>query len=85
MWKALQLTGGPEVEETVRFISFFDRFFDCFNVSSYSAGRKQRKVFKQPYRSPADFRLKVEKPCIIMWVQVHIVTTCFTVLNIYSG
>ena len=60
VWKALQLTGGPEVEETVRFISFFDKFFDCFNVSSYSAGRRHRKVFQQPYRSSTDFRLKVD-------------------------
>ena len=59
MAKALELTGGDEVEETVKFITMFDRFFDCFNVRSFSAGRRQRKPFKQPYRSGTDFRLKV--------------------------
>jgi len=57
--KALQLTGGMAVEETVKFITMFDKFFDAFNVNSYDTGRRQRKIFKQPYRSGLDFRLKV--------------------------
>ena len=36
-----------------------DKFFDCVNVNSYTAGKYQQKVFKQPYRSATDFRLKV--------------------------
>ncbi len=57
--KALQLTADKDVAETVRFVKMFDKFFDCFNVSSYNTGRKQRKPFKQPYHSGTDFRLKV--------------------------
>ena len=57
--KAIQQTQGHESEETVRFITMFDQFFDCFNVRSYNAGKLQRKPFKQPYRSGSDFRLKV--------------------------
>jgi len=57
--KALQLTGGPEAAETVRFISMFDKFFDCVNVANFTSGRFKRKIFQQPYRSRDDFRLKV--------------------------
>ena len=61
--KALQLTGGPEATETVRFISMFDKFFDCVNVANLTSGRFKRKVFQQPYRSGEDFRLKVLFTC----------------------
>ena len=60
MSKALQLMGGSDTNETVKFVSMFDKFFDCLNVNSYNTGRLQQKVFKQPYRSATDFRLKVE-------------------------
>ena len=56
---ALRMLGDEDLEETIRFIEFFDKFFDCLNVSTYNAGRLQRKVFKQLYRSATDFRLKV--------------------------
>ena len=59
MAKAFELTGGDEVEETVKFITMFNKFFYCFNNQSLSAGRRQQKPFKQPYRSGTDFRLKV--------------------------
>ena len=52
---ALKLTGGDEVTETV---DKFDKFFDCVNVSSLSAGKLSRNAFKSPFRSPNDFRLK---------------------------
>ena len=61
--KALQLTGGPEATETVRFISMFDKFFDCVNVANFTSGRFKRKVFQQPYQSGEDFRLKVLFTC----------------------
>lgn len=41
--KAIQATQGPEAEETVKFIEYFDKFFDCLNVDNYISGRKQRK------------------------------------------
>ena len=55
----LHSTGGDEVVETIKCVDYFDKFFDCMNVSSLSAGRHQRKPFKQPYYSKDDFRLKV--------------------------
>ena len=62
MAKALQLTGGDDVVETVRFISMMDKFFDCLNVNNFSTGIKKKKPFQQPYRSPNDFRLTVCAP-----------------------
>ena len=55
--KAIELTGGPEVSETVKFIGMMDKFFDCLNVDNYGSGFAQRKPFKHPYRSSTDFRL----------------------------
>ena len=55
----MKLTGGSEVTETVRFVTMFDRFFDCLNVNNFMTGYHKRKVFKQPYKSANDFRLKV--------------------------
>ena len=57
--KALQLTGGAEVEETAKFAGMFDKFFDALNVSNYTEGVRHRKPFQLPYRSASDFRLKV--------------------------
>ena len=53
------LTGGGKAFETAYFIAKMDKFFDCFNVSSFTAGRKKRKPFVQPYHSANDFRLTV--------------------------
>ena len=71
MSKALQLTGGSGVQETVKFVEHFDRFFDCLNVNSYNTGRHKRKIFKQPYRSATDFRLKVNVGCLLHG-QLHV-------------
>ena len=57
--KAQYLTGGGEAFETAYFIQEMDKFFDCFNVSSYTAGKKSRKPFQQPCRSANDFWLTV--------------------------
>ena len=57
--KALELTGGMRAQETAKFVSVVDKFFDCLNVNDYNTGRLKRKIFKQPYRSGTDFRLKV--------------------------
>ena len=59
MKNALLFTGNADMEETARFVGYFDRFFDCMNVSSFTAGQHSRKPFKSPYRSATDFRLKV--------------------------
>ena len=55
----ISFTGGDEVTETVKFVKNLDMLFDCVNVTNLSAGKEQRKPFKQPYYSGTDFRLKV--------------------------
>ena len=57
--KALVLSGDPAVQETAKFVTMFDKFFDALNVFNYTSGVNKRKVFQQPYRSGDDFRLKV--------------------------
>ena len=59
MSKAIKLQGGPNSFETAYFIEKMNNFFDCLNVSSYSAGKRSRNAFQQPYLSPNDFRLDV--------------------------
>ena len=56
---AMELMGDPEMTETIRFVHFFDRFFDCLNVSSLSEGRHSRKPDLYPYRTPNDKRFTV--------------------------
>ena len=56
--KAIERSGGSSFE-TSYFIAKMDKFFDCFNVSSYCAGKRSRKPFLQPYRGANDFRLTV--------------------------
>ena len=56
----LQITDDSEAEETIRFVRMFDRFFDCLNVSSFTAGKFSRKAFRSPYQCSTDFRLKVD-------------------------
>lgn len=57
--KALAMTGGEDVSETAHYVSMVDRFFDCLNVNNFTSGKYKREVYKDPYRSPNDFRLKV--------------------------
>ena len=58
--KALMYFNDPATVETQRFCHIFDRFFDCFNVRSYSEGRKKRKPDLLPYRTVNDSRFKVQ-------------------------
>ncbi len=69
--KALQLTGRTDVQETVKFVEMFDKFADCLNVNNYNTGRLKRKVFKQPYRSATDFRLKVQCALLHTFVGIN--------------
>ena len=61
--KAIELQGGPNSFETAYFMN---NFFDCLNVSSYSAGKRNRNAFQQPYLSPTDFRLEVTTLSFLM-------------------
>jgi len=53
------LTGGGIAFETAYFIQKMDKFFDCFNISLFNAGKKKHNPFLQPYCSANDFRLTV--------------------------
>lgn len=57
--KCLIHTLGEVAKETARFADMFDKFFDALNVCNFDSGKHERKPFKDPYRSPSDFRLKV--------------------------
>ena len=59
MGKALQLTGGPEAQETAKFVLMFDKFFDALNVGDFVSSKHHRKPFQAPYVSKDDFRLDV--------------------------
>lgn len=58
--EAVKMTFKEDARETVLFITNMDKLFDCFNVSSYSQGKKKRKPFQDPYtKSTSTFRLNV--------------------------
>ena len=61
MSNALHTFGGPEAEKTAEFAEMFDKWFDIMNVSNFNDGKKEKKIFKHPYRSPKDIRIKVCK------------------------
>lgn len=61
MAAAIRLCGGEDAIETANFIEKMDKFFDCFNVSTFTAGKHQLKPFLEPYRSKNDFRLNVSR------------------------
>ena len=42
----LYLTKGPDVVETVKYVDTMDNFF-TINVTSFEAGKNQRKPFQQ--------------------------------------
>ena len=49
--KAFPLTGGPEVEESARFVETFDKFFDALNVNNFSVGHIERDKQRECSRS----------------------------------
>ena len=57
---ALQLTGGSEVEETAKFVLYFDKFFDILNVSNFTTWVQKRKSFQYPFWKGDDSRLLVK-------------------------
>ena len=65
MSKALELTGGEDAIETVRFVKMMDRFFDALNVHNYTHGLHARKDFQMPYISAQDKRLKVHPKSVV--------------------
>ena len=75
MANALTMTGGEKAQETAKFVRMFDKFFDSLNVNSYNAGRLKRKVFKQPYRSAKDFRLRVCRLQVYQYSYIYMIAT----------
>ena len=57
--KGFEYYGGSEMEETIRFIRMFDKFFDCLNVRSPVEHVKKKKPNLKPYTNSHDERLKV--------------------------
>ena len=58
--KAMLAQGKEETQETAIIVDMFNKFFDCLNVTNFSAGMHSRNPFKSPYcRTKTDFRLKV--------------------------
>ena len=55
------LVGGPEAQETAKFVLLFDKFFDALNVGDFYSGQYHRKPFQAPYYSETDFRLAVSR------------------------
>ncbi|KAK7481901.1 hypothetical protein BaRGS_00026809 [Batillaria attramentaria] len=54
--KIMQEYGGPDCQETARFILLMDRFFDCLNTRSLTEGTNRRKNDLLPYRHVDDAR-----------------------------
>ena len=59
MGNALKFSGREDVQETVKFVLNFDKFFDMLNVTNLTSGKHKRKDFQLPYNSLADTRLDV--------------------------
>lgn len=57
--EALDREGDPQTSETRRFVRMFNKFFDLLNVRSLMEATRTRNPDKEPYKSPADSRLKV--------------------------
>ena len=59
VYSALTLYDDEETSETRKFVTMFDRFFDCLNVRCTSEGKQKRKPDLRPYYSPSDSRFAV--------------------------
>ena len=59
MAKTLQLFGGEEAEETVKFAAMFSRVFLLHQYKKFLAGNLPRDPFKLSYQSEHDFCLKM--------------------------
>ncbi|XP_065894011.1 uncharacterized protein [Dysidea avara] len=46
----------------------FDKFFDCLNVRNMSSGRKEKNLFKSPYRKAGDFRVEWLKDVFLKYL-----------------
>ena len=63
----------PEVTETAKFVEMFDKLFDCTN---FTAGKKARKPFQEPWRRE-DFMFKVSLVCVPFLIAESTVGTLY--------
>ena len=63
---SLRLSLGGQAAGTVHFCEIFDKFFDRLNASCLDGGSN---LFKGPYCSSHDFRLKVYIMCVLLMQQ----------------
>ena len=82
--EAIKLTKSIEAMETAWFIEKMNKFFDCFNVSSFVAGKK-RKPFQQPYRGADDFRLTVRTSTCIIYINFIIIISKILIISSILG
>ena len=82
--KAIQLSGGPEVSETSKFILIFDKFFDLLNVSHFNKYAHRRKPFQQPYHNSKDERLKVSNNNGMITFLIEIIDSGWKTLSYHT-
>lgn len=54
--KILQNQGGPECQETAKFVLMMDKFFDCMNTRAKNEGMRKKKPNLEPYFDKNDER-----------------------------
>ena len=54
--RVLKDFGGPQVQETAKFVLLMDRFFDCMNTRHLNEGQRKLKPDLDPYRDVNDPR-----------------------------
>jgi len=55
----MEFKGDESMSETIKFVRMMDKLFDTFNVNNFTTGKRELKVFQDPYRANSDFRLTV--------------------------
>ena len=59
---------GEDACETANFVEKMDRFFDCFNVSSFTAGKKNENHFW--HHTVAAMIFNSRYVCVFMFMHV---------------
>ena len=66
------MLGGDKAEETAVFVSNFNKFFDCLNVTNTFTGKHKKDDFKKPYEKANDFRVEV----LCLLIHIYTLFTC---------
>lgn len=83
---AFRYLGKEETVETERFVSNFDKFFDCLNVAHPTEWIAKKKVNRKPYKTVDDERLKVcsLKYCFTPMFKVCCFSGCKKIFSVIS-